>query len=197
MDHENVEGCCRLPGIGTEAPCFDALSSVGTIRFPRYFAGGWVILFNQIQQFTPSSVDDLLRVRTVNEEYRKNNCKLACLLKDDFKRYHDKLEPLTVLAREKGVTDLQSQFVYIDDSRHEICRPYGICKPSGIPPDDIHSFFVIDTHGIIRTIIMCHPDTMETVFEDLLRVVIALRKSDDLASAGKELHVYNRVALSV
>lgn len=186
-----------FPRIGQQAPSFESASSSGSLRFPEMFAGKWVVLFSHTRAFNPSSPSDIARIFEVGDEFLKNGCALVDLYCGYYGRYLANFRCLKDQSMASGQERGDVHFVLVDDEKRDVARHYGICCESEPQHEDVSSFFVIDPSSVIRTILMCHPDNVSRAFEDLLRVVIALRKHDELhGSASVPFHVQNRVALA-
>jgi Peroxiredoxin len=201
-----VNGDAPLPLIGQKAPSFEAVSSSGSLCFPETFAGNWVVLFSHTKSFNTSSTSDFAAIREVGDEFRKNGCALVDLYCGDYERYLDRFRALKEQAFSSGMERFDVQFVLVDDGLRSVTRNYGICGTSESFHEEVSSFFVIDPSSVIRTILMYHPDNVSRAFDDLLRIVIALRKNDELHNDGAfrqigaglsvPMHIQNRVALA-
>jgi peroxiredoxin 2/4 len=186
-----------LPGIGEKAPAFEANSSQGKLSFPKDLEGSWLILLGHVGDFVPSCAEGFAKMQLVEEEFYHNDCKLIALFTEDFSGFIKRYKECRAKHMPEELKDRANLICLVDDSSKEISRSYGILPTSEDDPDDIRAFFVIDNVGVIRTILMYHPQTILQSFDDLLRVIIALKRSDSVLSGSRALHVHNRVALAV
>jgi len=184
-----------LPAIGSPAPFFEAVSVSGSISFPDQFLGSWVILFGHMPEFSPQTEQDLLLLRSIGEQYKKLDCRLVDVFPGDTNAYIQSFYDIKAKYMPYGLDGFEKQFSVVDDRAHHVSLLYGISPLDELASDEVIGFFVIDPQGLVRTIIMHHPDDVKRIFDGLLRVVIALRSSDALFSSEKKLHVLNRVAM--
>lgn len=192
MERSAIRETMQLPGIGNRAPAFTARSSHGEVRFPDEFAGKWVVLFSHVTDFLPSSSDDFLAMSGIEAEFLNNDCRLVGL-------YDGDVESLVtaVRARREQRPAIQSTaettpITIIDDRALSVAHTYGM-----LPPVDVRAYFVIDPNGIIRTILMYHPEDARHIFDGLFRVILALKRLDRAYGQCPELRVHNTVALSM
>jgi peroxiredoxin (alkyl hydroperoxide reductase subunit C) len=192
-----VSADAAFPRIGQKAPTFEAVSYSGSLRFPEACAGNWAVLFSHAKAFTPSSSSDIARIYEVGDEFQKNGCRLFDVYSGDYERYLAEFRCLIDQSMAVGLEHGDVHFVLVDDGQRTVARHYGLCCEDTPLHEDVSSFFVIDPSSVIRTILMYHPDNVSRAFDDLLRIVIALRKQDELHGvASLPFHVQNRVALA-
>jgi peroxiredoxin (alkyl hydroperoxide reductase subunit C) len=82
----------------------------------------------------------------------------------------------------KGMKDIEVKFPLIEDITMEVAKKYGMIQPGESNTKAVRAVFVVDPKGIIRTIIY-YPLSLGRNFDELLRVVIALKTADAFSVA--------------
>lgn len=190
------------PGIGMRAPSYRNMSSRGEIMFPEQFAGKWVILFGHVEDFMPMNEAELAELETLNKEFTENNCSIIALYEGDPQKLIEKYSALKTGKASVAKIKQSLLVTIVDDRSGDVARRFGILNMPPNSPEDMRIFYIIDPAGFIRTILVYHPESIKEHYKDILRVVIALKKSDSMANdlhneGVHPLKAYNRVALSV
>ncbi len=78
--------------------------------------------------------------------------------------------------------NIEAKFPLIEDITMEISKKYGMIQPGESSTKAVRSVFLIDPKGIIRTIFY-YPLSLGRNFEELYRVLIALKAADEFGIA--------------
>ena len=81
MENQNQENIA-MPRIGDNAPEFKAVTTQGEINFPSDFKDSWVILFSHPADFTPVCTSEFMTFASMEEKFKKADCKLVGLSVD-------------------------------------------------------------------------------------------------------------------
>ena len=73
-----------MPLIGDAAPEFTAVTTQGTINFPKDYKGKWVILFSHPADFTPVCTTEFMTFASMMDEFKALNTELVGLSVDSF-----------------------------------------------------------------------------------------------------------------
>ena len=72
------ENPITFPRIGSPAPPFEAVTSMGTLKLED-FKGGWLILFSHPADFTPVCTTEFMAFAKLHPKLREMNCELLGL----------------------------------------------------------------------------------------------------------------------
>ena len=175
---ENV----TLPRIGEKAPAFKAVTTQGEIDFPKQYEGSWVILFSHPADFTPVCTSEFMTFATLEPKFAELNCKLVGLSVDGLYSHIAWLRTIKEKIEYKGMRNVEVTFPLIEDITMEVARKYGMIQPGEATTKAVRAVFVIDPKGVIRTIIY-YPLSLGRNFDELLRVVQALKTADEFSIA--------------
>ena len=137
-----------FPLIGDSAPKFIANTTNGLIKFPDDYIGRWVILFSHPMDFTPVCTTEFLSFQSIYQDI-------------DF----------------KGIKNVEITFPVIADLDLKVSRLYGMIHPNTSDTKTVRAVFIIDQHGIIRTILY-YPQTTGRNIKEILRILVALQTTD-------------------
>ena len=179
MDQNEVT---TMPRIGEKAPAFKAVTTQGEIDFPKQYEGSWVILFSHPADFTPVCTSEFMTFATLEPKFAELNCKLVGLSVDGLYSHIAWLRTIKEKIEYKGMKDVEVTFPLIEDITMEVAKKYGMIQPGEATTKAVRAVFVIDPKGIIRTII-CYPLSLGRNFDELLRVVQALKTADEFSIA--------------
>jgi len=183
---ENVNPFCeekvQMPRIGDPAPAFKAVTTQGEISFPEQYRGSWVILFSHPADFTPVCTSEFMTFATRESEFAALGCKLVGLSVDGLYSHIAWLRTIKEKIQYRGMSDVEVRFPLIEDITMSVARQYGMIQPGESSTKAVRAVFVIDPKGIIRTIIY-YPLSLGRNFDELLRVVQALKTADAFAVA--------------
>ncbi len=171
-----------MPRIGDKAPSFKAVTTQGEINFPEQYAGSWVILFSHPADFTPVCTSEFMTFASMEEKFNQANCKLVGLSVDGLYSHIAWLRTIKEKIEFKGMKNVEVKFPLIEDITMEISKKYGMIQPGESNTKAVRAVFFIDPKGIIRTIIY-YPLSLGRNFEELYRVLIALKTADEFGIA--------------
>ena len=179
MDQNEVT---TMPRIGEKAPAFKAVTTPGEIDFPKQYEGSWVILFSHPADFTTVCTSEFMTFATLEPKFAELNCKLVGLSVDGLYSHIAWLRTIKEKIEYKGMKDVEVTFPLIEDITMEVAKKYGMIQPGEATTKAVRAVFVIDPKGIIRTIIY-YPLSLGRNFDELLRVVQALKTADEFSIA--------------
>ncbi len=166
-----------MPRIGDPAPEFKAITTQGNLNFPKDYSGSWVILFSHPADFTPVCTSEFMTFAKLEDEFAEANCKLVGLSVDGLYSHIAWLRTIKEKIIYKGMKEVEVKFPLIEDITMEVAKKYGMIQPGESATKAVRAVFFIDPKGIIRTIVY-YPLNVGRNFEELYRVLIALRTSD-------------------
>ncbi len=171
-----------MPRIGEAAPAFKAVTTQGEINFPGDYKGSWVILFSHPADFTPVCTSEFMTFATREKEFNDLNCKLVGLSVDGLYSHIAWLRTIKDKIDYKGMKNVEVTFPLIEDITMNVAKLYGMIQPGESSTKAVRAVFVIDPKGMIRTIIY-YPLSMGRNFDELIRVVQALKAADEFGIA--------------
>jgi len=171
-----------MPRIGEKAPSFKAVTTQGEIQFPEQFAGNWVILFSHPADFTPVCTSEFMTFATLEKQFEELHCKLVGLSVDGLYSHIAWLRTIKDKIEYKGMKNVEVKFPLIEDITMEVAHKYGMIQPGESSTKAVRAVFVIDPKGIIRTILY-YPLSLGRNFDELLRIVTALKAADAFSVA--------------
>lgn len=166
----------RMPLIGDNAPEFKAVTTQGEINFPSDYKGKWVILFSHPADFTPVCTTEFMTFASMMDDFDKLNVQLVGLSVDSLYAHIAWLRKIQELEW-NGLKNINVTFPLIEDIRMEVAKKYGMIQPNQSNTQAVRAVFIIDTKGIIRTILY-YPLSTGRNFDEIKRIVIALQKAD-------------------
>lgn len=167
-----------MPRIGEKAPEFKAETTQGEINFPFDYAGEWVILFSHPADFTPVCTSEFMTFASMQDKFEKADCKLVGLSVDGLYSHIAWLRTIKEKIEYKGMKEVEVKFPLIEDISMNVAKKYGMIQPGESNTKAVRAVFFIDPEGIIRTILY-YPLSLGRNFEELYRVLIALKTSDE------------------
>lgn len=176
------EQVVSMPRIGDKAPAFKAVTTQGEIDFPKQYEGSWVILFSHPADFTPVCTSEFMTFANMAEQFEELNCKLVGLSIDGLYSHIAWLRTIKDKIEYKGMKNIEVKFPLIEDISMDIATKYGMVMPGESNTQAVRAVFVIDPKGVIRTIIY-YPLSLGRNFDELLRVVQALKAADEFKIA--------------
>ncbi|HHU87927.1 MAG: peroxiredoxin [Sphaerochaetaceae bacterium] len=166
-----------MPLIGDAAPEFTAVTTQGTINFPKDYKGKWVILFSHPADFTPVCTTEFMTFASMMDEFKALNTELVGLSVDSLYAHIAWLRRIGELEW-KGMKNLNVTFPLIEDIKMEVANKYGMIQPGQSNTQAVRAVFVVDPKGIIRTILY-YPLSMGRNFDEIKRIILALQKADE------------------
>lgn len=164
-----------MPLIGDAAPEFTAVTTQGTINFPKDYKGKWVILFSHPADFTPVCTTEFMTFASMADEFKALNTELVGLSIDSLFAHIAWLRKIEELEW-KGMKNVQVKFPLIEDIKMEVSRKYGMVQ-SQSSTQAVRAVFIIDPESIVRTILF-YPSSTGRNFDEIKRIVQALQKAD-------------------
>lgn len=166
----------RMPLIGDNAPEFKAVTTQGEINFPSDYKGKWVILFSHPADFTPVCTTEFMTFASMMDDFNKLNVQLVGLSVDSLYAHIAWLRKIQELEW-NGLKNINVTFPLIEDIRMEVAKKYGMIQPNQSNTQAVRAVFIIDSKGIIRTILY-YPLSTGRNFDEIKRIVTALQKAD-------------------
>ncbi|MBI9071803.1 MAG: peroxiredoxin [Melioribacteraceae bacterium] len=171
-----------MPRIGDPAPEFKAVTTQGEINFPSDYKDSWVILFSHPADFTPVCTSEFMTFATMEDQFAEANCKLVGLSIDGLYSHIAWLRTIKEKIEYKGMKDVEVNFPLIEDITMNVAKKYGMIQPNEDSTKAVRAVFFIDPKGIIRAIIY-YPLSLGRNFDELYRVIIALKTADEFGIA--------------
>ena len=182
MEENQMNVSTPMPRIGDKAPEFKAVTTQGTINFPSDYEGKWAILFSHPADFTPVCTSEFMTFATMEDKFEAANCKLIGLSVDGLYSHIAWLRTIKEKIEYKGMKDVEVTFPLIEDITMEVATKYGMMQPNEASTKAVRAVFFVDPKGIIRTIIY-YPLSLGRNFDELYRVLIALKTADEFSIA--------------
>ena len=182
MEHLEEQQVTSMPRIGDPAPSFKAVTTQGDINFPADYKGSWVILFSHPADFTPVCTSEFMTFATMEEQFANANCKLVGLSIDGLYSHIAWLRTIKEKIEYKGMKDVEVNFPLIEDIKMDVAKKYGMIQPNEDSTKAVRAVFFIDPKGVIRAIIY-YPLSLGRNFDELYRVLIALKTADEFGVA--------------
>ena len=168
MNKNKSLNCMALPLIGDMAPKFTATTTNGIIHFPDDYIGHWIVLFAPLNFY-------LFNLCYLN--FKNWIQKLSGFLWGSlpshlawFRSIHDEINF-------KDWKNTNIVFPVIADIDLKVAKLYGMIHPNISDTKTVRAVFIIDPHGIIRTILY-YPQTTGRNIKEILRILIALKTTD-------------------
>ena len=182
METMSEERAVTMPRIGDKAPSFKAVTTQGEIQFPEQFSGSWVILFSHPADFTPVCTSEFMTFARLEQKFADLDCKLVGLSVDGLYSHIAWLRTIKDKIEYRGMKDVEVKFPLIEDITMEVAHRYGMIQPGESSTKAVRAVFVIDPKGVIRAIIY-YPLSLGRNFDELYRVVVALKTADAFSVA--------------
>lgn len=160
-----------MPKIGDLAPDFEAVTTIGKLKFSEYNKDKWVIMFSHPADFTPVCTTEMTAFAQEEEYFATQNTKLIGLSIDSIHSHiawvHNVKEKMGILMK----------FPIIADIDMKVAKLYGMLQPGESETAAVRAVFFIDPKGKIR-LIMYYPLNVGRNMEEIKRVLLALQTSD-------------------
>lgn len=177
MHNETSLFCNDSPLIGDMAPKFSANTTNGPVNFPDDFIGHWVILFSHPMDFTPVCTTEFLSFQSMMPEFQELDTIIIGLSIGAisshlawFRSIHDEINF-------QDWKNVDITFPVIADIDLHVSKLYGMIHPNTSDTKTVRTVFIIDPHGIIRTILY-YPQTTGRNLKEIKRILIALQTTD-------------------
>ncbi len=168
MDQNNVN---NMPRIGDQAPEFEAITTIGKLKFSEYNKGSWVILFSHPADFTPVCTTEMTGFALEKDFFASHNTKLMGLSIDSI---HAHIAWVNAVHEKTGVL---FEFPIIADIDMKVAHLYGMLQPGESETAAVRAVFIIDPTGKVR-LIMYYPLNIGRNMEEIKRTLMALQSSD-------------------
>lgn len=157
--------------IGEYAPDFEAITTMGNIKFSDY-RGKWVVLFSHPGDFTPVCTTEMIAFSKANTYFEKLNTCLIGLSVDSNSSH------LAWVYDIYCKTGIRVPFPIIADRSGEIARKYGMIANDVSKRETVRNVFIIDDNGIVR-LILVYPLNVGRCIPEILRALQALQVADE------------------
>lgn len=161
-----------MPRIGDLAPDFEAMTTIGKLKFSDYIKGKWTILFSHPADFTPVCTTELSGFAREKEYFEQHNTKLIGLSIDSI---HSHIAWVNNVREKTGVV---FHFPIIADIDMKVSKLYGMLQPGESETAAVRAVFFIDPNSKIR-LIMYYPLNVGRNMEEIKRVLEALQTADE------------------
>ncbi|NCC73935.1 MAG: peroxiredoxin [Sphingobacteriia bacterium] len=168
---ENME-VTQMPRIGDMAPDFEAITTIGKLKFSDYNKGSWVILFSHPADFTPVCTTEMSGFALEEEEFKKYNTKLMGLSIDSI---HSHVAWVNNVKKNMGIL---MKFPIIADIDMKVSKLYGMLQPGESETAAVRAVFFIDPNRKIR-LIMYYPLNVGRNMDEIWRSLKALQAADE------------------
>lgn len=169
---ENLENMYAMPRIGDLAPDFEAVTTIGKIKFSDYEPGKWKVLFSHPADFTPVCTTEMSGFAQRQDEFDALNTALIGLSIDSIHSH------LAWVNNVKEKTGVYFQFPIIADLDMKVSKLYGMLQPNESETAAVRAVFFIDASNKIR-LIMYYPLNVGRNMDEIIRSLKALQFSDE------------------
>jgi peroxiredoxin 2/4 len=160
----------QMPRIGDKAPDFEAITTIGKIKFSDYIKNSWTLLFSHPADFTPVCTTEMTGFAREQDYFTKHNTKLIGLSIDSI---HSHIAWVNNVREKTGV---YMRFPIIADIDMKVARLYGMLQPGESETAAVRAVFFIDPNGIIR-LMMYYPLNVGRNMDEIKRALLALQTS--------------------
>ncbi|MEO6671323.1 MAG: peroxiredoxin [Ferruginibacter sp.] len=169
MENEITTALVR---IGDMAPDFEAVTTIGNLKFSDYNKDSWVILFSHPADFTPVCTTEMSGFAKEKDFFARHNTKLLGLSIDSI---HSHIAWVNAVQEK---TNILFEFPIIADIDMAVSKLYGMLQPGESETAAVRAVFIIDPSGKTR-LVMYYPMNVGRNMEEIKRVLIALQTSDE------------------
>lgn len=166
-----MEQVTMMPRMGDKAPDFEAVTTIGKLKFSEYNKGSWVILFSHPADFTPVCTTEMSGFAKEKDFFEKHNTKLMGLSIDSI---HAHIAWVNAVHEKTGVL---FEFPIIADIDMSISKLYGMLQTGESETAAVRAVFIIDPEGKVR-LIMYYPLNVGRNMEEIKRSLVALQTAD-------------------
>jgi peroxiredoxin (alkyl hydroperoxide reductase subunit C) len=169
MDTQTIN---TMPRIGDIAPDFEAVTTIGDLKFSEYNKGSWVLFFSHPADFTPVCTTELSGFALEKDFFAAHNTKLMGLSIDSI---HSHIAWVNAVQEKTGVL---FEFPIVADINMSVAKLYGMLQPGESETAAVRAIFIIDPEGKVR-LIMYYPLNVGRNMDEIKRTLLALQTSDD------------------
>ena len=162
--------------LGDIAPDFTADTTVGPISFHEWIGDDWAFFFSHPSDFTPVCTTEMGRTAQLSAEFAKRGVKPIGLSTDTVAEHLKWIE---------DVNDTQNttlRFPIVADADLRIAKLYEMIHPAQSETAAVRSVFIIDSDKKLR-LTMTYPMSVGRNFDEILRVIDALKTGDEMGVA--------------
>lgn len=168
---ENIQNLVSMPRIGEQAPAFEAMTTMGPIKFPDDFKGQWIVFFSHPADFTPVCSTEFIGFAKLKDEFAKRNVQLLGLSIDSV------FSHIAWVMNLKEKTGVEIPFPIVADVDGKVARLYGMLHPGESSTATVRAVFIIDPNGKIRAILY-YPLSTGRNMREIMRLIDALQTAD-------------------
>ena len=161
-----------MPRIGHTAPDFDAVTTIGPLKFSEYNKGSWVVFFSHPADFTPVCTTEMSGFANEKDFFAIHNTKLMGLSIDSI---HSHIAWVNAVHEKTGVL---FEFPIVADISMEVSKLYGMLQPGESETAAVRAVFIMDPEGKVR-LIMYYPLNVGRNMAEIKRALLALQTSDE------------------
>lgn len=154
------------------APDFEAMTTIGKIKFSDYIKGKWTILFSHPADFTPVCTTELSGFAREKAFFEQHHTNLIGLSIDSI---HSHIAWVNNVREKTGVV---FHFPIIADIDMKVSKLYGMLQPGESETAAVRAVFFIDPNAKIR-LIMYYPLNVGRNMEEVKRVLEAMQTADE------------------
>jgi peroxiredoxin (alkyl hydroperoxide reductase subunit C) len=169
---EEQNNITMMPRIGDQAPDFEAVTTMGNIKFSEFAKDKWTVLFSHPADFTPVCTTEMSGFAERKSEFDALNTELIGLSIDSI---HSHLAWVNNVNEKSGV---YFDFPIIADIDMKVSKLYGMLQPNESETAAVRAVFFIDPSKKIR-LIMYYPPNVGSNMDEILRVLEGLQVSDE------------------
>jgi len=158
--------------IGDKAPDFEAVTTIGKLKFSDYNKGNWVVFFSHPADFTPVCTTEMSGFAKEKDFFAGRNTKLMGLSIDSI---HAHIAWVNAVHEKTGVLFEFPIVAHIDMG---ISKLYGMLQPGESETATVRAVFIIDPDGIVR-LIMYYPLNIGRNMDEIKRVLVALQTATE------------------
>ena len=163
--------------INDTAPDFEAMTTMGPVRFHDWIGAGWACLFSHPKDFTPVCTTELGYMARIEPEFTQRNCKLMGL----------SIDPVDMHA--KWAADIEEtqgympKYPMIGDTDLAVAKLYNMLPAEEPGTSDgrtaatnatVRSVFIIGPDKKIK-LMLTYPMTTGRNFDEILRVLDSMQ----------------------
>lgn len=167
----NLSDDISMPRLGDAAPDFDAVTTVGPIKFSEYHKDSWAILFSHPADFTPVCTTELVEFARESAFFTEHNTKLIGLSIDSIYSH------IAWVNNIRQNMNVLIDYPLIADHNGSIAALYGMLHPRANSTLTVRAVFFIDPKNIIR-LILYYPLNIGRNIEEIKRALIALQTAE-------------------
>lgn len=160
-----------MPRIGDMAPDFDAVTTIGKVKFSDFAKDKWIVLFSHPADFTPVCTTEMSGFAIRQDEFKALNTELMGLSIDSI---HSHLAWVNNVREKTGV---YLNFPIIADIDMKVSKLYGMLQPNESETAAVRAVFFIDPTKKIR-LMMYYPLNVGRNMDEIIRALTALQFSD-------------------